>query len=475
VLRDLLLGEDARLAGYSLIVTGHSLGAGCAAVLSCMIRQQFPGLQCFAFCPPGGLISEGLSEYCKPFVTSFVNGADIIPRMSLPNCEKLRDEALETLARVRVSKIQVYRSLRVPHSDNCVSAVNACLLYPRDDTPRHTEFYKELEDFRDRQKAKKEERQETPLFLPGRIVQLIRTKKGAKGEKTSVYTPQWAERTDFNEIMLSNQLLDDHSMSSVIPNLVSILDYLTNPTRHVMEEDEVLGDMFDMTANEKNPVLNMNRDFICCSRPHGNRSLLGALLASMACFLCMMSNSHCVFVDRETEWIAQGGTDDDRLPPFFFMSIVSTGLYNYEKKIYNGVGDPTDLDSYEGSGICQPYPLWFEVDSYLRGSRAFGALAVITGGTGMLILWVSTCIHIPYYPWACHSVLLVLALVFEFLVFGFFFQSSVCTEFEYREDGVDYEVVSECAISWGANVAKACMVIWSTTLILTSKYPKPRF
>ena len=40
---------------YQLVVVGHSLGAGTAAILAILLRQQFPDLHCYAFSPPGGL------------------------------------------------------------------------------------------------------------------------------------------------------------------------------------------------------------------------------------------------------------------------------------------------------------------------------------------------------------------------------------------------------------------------------------
>lgn len=41
---------------YGLIVVGHSLGAGTAAILSFLLRPQYPTLKCFAYSPPGGLL-----------------------------------------------------------------------------------------------------------------------------------------------------------------------------------------------------------------------------------------------------------------------------------------------------------------------------------------------------------------------------------------------------------------------------------
>ncbi|MBV96945.1 Sn1-specific diacylglycerol lipase alpha, partial [Eschrichtius robustus] len=47
---------------YGLIVVGHSLGAGTAAILSFLLRPQYPTLKCFAYSPPGGLLRIGLSQ-----------------------------------------------------------------------------------------------------------------------------------------------------------------------------------------------------------------------------------------------------------------------------------------------------------------------------------------------------------------------------------------------------------------------------
>lgn len=51
------LGRQGRgTKHYGLIVVGHSLGAGTAAILSFLLRPQYPTLKCFAYSPPGGLL-----------------------------------------------------------------------------------------------------------------------------------------------------------------------------------------------------------------------------------------------------------------------------------------------------------------------------------------------------------------------------------------------------------------------------------
>lgn len=72
--------------GYKLMLLGHSLGAGTAAILSVMWKKEFPSLKCLAFaCPP--VMNQKLAESTSDFVTSFINGDDVIVRLSIASLE----------------------------------------------------------------------------------------------------------------------------------------------------------------------------------------------------------------------------------------------------------------------------------------------------------------------------------------------------------------------------------------------------
>ena len=41
---------------YELVVTGHSLGAGTAVIISILMKTVYKNVHCYAFSPPGGLL-----------------------------------------------------------------------------------------------------------------------------------------------------------------------------------------------------------------------------------------------------------------------------------------------------------------------------------------------------------------------------------------------------------------------------------
>jgi len=232
------------VSGYQLVLTGHSLGAGCAAILSFMLKGKFPSLRCLAFSPPGCTVSLTMAERCKDYLTSYVLDTDIVPRLSLGSMEHLRDSAFEMIARIKVSK---YEAL---HAKRDVGEVGR-LIHQKVDTPASS-FKEQLDNFRERLATKKNLRKELhiPLYPPGQIVHLVKTDEDEQpsgccscGGKVDTilqgelrYAARWAHRDDFAEVFISSHFLNDHSSTNVLMELERVAELFGLSSPYTMDE-----------------------------------------------------------------------------------------------------------------------------------------------------------------------------------------------------------------------------------------------
>lgn len=78
---------------YKIKVVGHSLGGGTAALLTYVLREQheFASATCVAFAPAACMTWE-LAESGVHFITTVINGADLVPTFSAASVDDLRSE-----------------------------------------------------------------------------------------------------------------------------------------------------------------------------------------------------------------------------------------------------------------------------------------------------------------------------------------------------------------------------------------------
>ncbi|KAJ3328403.1 hypothetical protein HDU76_010021 [Blyttiomyces sp. JEL0837] len=111
ILDPLLKDENSEFYDCGLVVTGHSLGAGVAALVACMLREDYPSACCYAFEPPGCTVSSEAAEYLESFCTSVVMGDDIVPRMNRNTMEMLKLDVARLINACDHPKWQIFGSV----------------------------------------------------------------------------------------------------------------------------------------------------------------------------------------------------------------------------------------------------------------------------------------------------------------------------------------------------------------------------
>ncbi|KAJ3319368.1 hypothetical protein HDV06_006395 [Boothiomyces sp. JEL0866] len=196
---------------YSLICSGHSLGAGVASLLAFLLKTK-PSIgfseKTFAICysTPGTIISLEAIPYFQTFCTSVVLGDDFITRLNQKNVYNIKNNIIGELSICHQRKVdilsnalinQVFKNRRRRVSQDQLQEVPA---YP----PYHG----------------------TSMYLPGNVLYMIRNEMtnsySSRNSLLSVddndngFSQLWVDPfTLSNDIMVSKYMVLDH-----LPNIV---------------------------------------------------------------------------------------------------------------------------------------------------------------------------------------------------------------------------------------------------------------
>uniref|UniRef100_UPI00358FED08 diacylglycerol lipase-beta-like n=1 Tax=Myxine glutinosa TaxID=7769 RepID=UPI00358FED08 len=221
----------SRGSGYALTIVGHSLGAGTAALLAVLLRPTFPTLRCFAYSPPGGLLSERLSEHSRDFVLSVVLGDDIIPRLSIANLNDLKMRILQAVEHSNHPKYQIF--LRgCCREFNCRGICCSCAEQTSDESDPAGQFevhrsYGSIPSLNGEfvpakgLTAPTGEDAHLPLFLPGKIIHILE-KTQDRCYTDIEYHAEWAPLSRFSNIVISPRMVPTHVPDAVLRALCKI-------------------------------------------------------------------------------------------------------------------------------------------------------------------------------------------------------------------------------------------------------------
>ncbi|NXL24213.1 DGLB lipase, partial [Setophaga kirtlandii] len=217
---------------YKLVIVGHSLGGGTASILAIMLRNSFPTLRCFAFSPPGGLLSKSLADYTKNFIISVIVGKDLVARLSMPNMEDLKRRIVRIVANCNRPKYQIllrgcwYGVFGGDPDDfpteldgRNQDALTQPLLAEESLMVHRSPSYNALEE----EPHLNSPPQYPHLYLPGRIIHVVEESSSKTlCSSDSKYTARWSNESVFSSILISPKMITDHMPDVVLKALNSL-------------------------------------------------------------------------------------------------------------------------------------------------------------------------------------------------------------------------------------------------------------
>ncbi|XP_064009836.1 diacylglycerol lipase-beta isoform X2 [Pogoniulus pusillus] len=217
---------------YKLVIVGHSLGGGTASILAIMLRNSFPTLRCYAFSPPGGLLSKSLADYTKRFIVSVIVGKDLVARLSMPNMEDLKRRIVRIVANCNRPKYQIllrgcWYEVFGGDPDNFPTeldgrnqdALSQPLLAEESLMVQRSPSYSALEDGSHSGSPLQYPR----LYLPGKIIHIVEESSSRRLCSSEIkYSARWSNETAFSSILISPKMITDHMPDVVLKALNSL-------------------------------------------------------------------------------------------------------------------------------------------------------------------------------------------------------------------------------------------------------------
>ncbi|XP_048240104.1 uncharacterized protein LOC124138229 isoform X6 [Haliotis rufescens] len=187
-------------------------------------HKHTPTLHCYAFSPPGGLISISCVEETKSYITSVVVGKDVVPRIGLPQMELLRTDIINMIKKSNDPKWQIISKGVFCCCGDYTGKKGSQVDLDRNVTAHPSDSQIGLSAH-------------VPLFPPGKIIHIVRShpkesghvhnrrysKKPVCQSSEPVYQAVWAGNGDFDEVLISPTMINDHMPDNVLEALEKVL------------------------------------------------------------------------------------------------------------------------------------------------------------------------------------------------------------------------------------------------------------
>ena len=213
-----LVGEtQTERESWTLVLCGHSLGAGVATVLALHLRRVFQNIRVWGIEPPGGLLSAELAASCREWTVSITHGCDIITRLSGPCLLKLRRDLVDALVRCKLNKFSLL--MRMTCAPDSVEESDL-LLEPGCEAHEATILRRDFEQFHVKQ-IDERPLMAAPLYPPGRLLHLRRKSSGKRSPTASIrdmYEARWisAQELMFQGLLVNETFFTDHFPDKVV-------------------------------------------------------------------------------------------------------------------------------------------------------------------------------------------------------------------------------------------------------------------
>ncbi|XP_054706286.1 diacylglycerol lipase-beta-like [Uloborus diversus] len=102
---------------YQLVVTGHSLGASVASILTMLLKVEYPNVRCFSFAPAPTMNKAALATTYDNVFT-IVYGNDSVPYLNYENVKYMVIEMVKCLKECKLPKYKVFMSCKDRHDDS---------------------------------------------------------------------------------------------------------------------------------------------------------------------------------------------------------------------------------------------------------------------------------------------------------------------------------------------------------------------